>query len=77
MNNCEKKIYPSFNKAVVFNTTDKSYHGHPDPMKLPNSFSRKSVALYFYTNSRDDNVKEIFWTEHLNRPDAKDYKFGG
>lgn len=75
MEKCEKKVYPLFNRAVIFNTTDDSYHGHPDPMKLPTNFSRKSVALYYYTSDRNDNAKEVFWTEHQKRPGKKDYKF--
>src|SRR6266478_1984418 len=48
----EKKILPIFNRLAVFTTTDFSYHGHPDPLKCPPDRSRKSVALYYYTNGR-------------------------
>jgi len=46
---CEKSIVPAFNKLVVFNTTKKTFHGHPKPLKTPSNVTRKSIALYFYT----------------------------
>ena len=52
MEQCEKKILPSFNKLAIFSTTDISYHGHPDPLMCPENRSRKSLALYYYTNGR-------------------------
>ena len=35
MTKCEKKILPIFNRCVIFNTTDFSLHGHPDPLNCP------------------------------------------
>jgi len=77
MKNCVKKIKPIFNRMVIFNTTDFSFHGNPDRIKLPNkSKSRKSIALYYYSNGRPD--KEISGKDHTtlwqNRPNTKDTK---
>jgi hypothetical protein len=52
MKKCEKKFLPIFNRIAIFNTTDFSYHGHPDPLACPEERSRKSLALYYYTNGR-------------------------
>ncbi|MCB9262381.1 MAG: 2OG-Fe(II) oxygenase [Flavobacteriales bacterium] len=52
MTKCEKKLLPLFNRMAMFSTTDFSYHGHPDPLKCPEGRSRKSLALYYYTNGR-------------------------
>jgi Rps23 Pro-64 3,4-dihydroxylase Tpa1-like proline 4-hydroxylase len=52
MTRCEKKILPIFNRCVVFNTTDHSSHGHPEPLNCPETMTRKSLALYYYTNGR-------------------------
>lgn len=49
---CQKKVLPIFNRCVVFSTTDFSYHGHPDPLTCPEGWTRKSLALYYYTNGR-------------------------
>ncbi len=52
MKACEKKILPAFNTMAIFSTTDFSYHGHPDPLACPEDMSRKSLALYYYSNGR-------------------------
>ncbi|WP_415399246.1 2OG-Fe(II) oxygenase [Synechococcus sp. W4D4] len=49
---CGKKISPVFNRMVVFATTDFTYHGHPDPLLCPPEISRKSLALYYFSNGR-------------------------
>ncbi|NES83473.1 MAG: 2OG-Fe(II) oxygenase, partial [Moorea sp. SIO2B7] len=49
---CEKKVLPIFNRCVIFSTTDFSYHGHPDPLTCPEGQTRKSLALYYYSNGR-------------------------
>lgn len=50
--NCVSKILPVFNRVAIFSTTDFSYHGHPNPLACPPERSRKSLALYYYTNGR-------------------------
>lgn len=52
MSSCVKKILPIFNRCVIFNTTDFSYHGHPEPLNCPEGQTRKSLALYYYSNGR-------------------------
>lgn len=48
------KILPVFNRMAIFSTTSTSYHGHPDALKCPEDMSRKSIALYYYTNGRPE-----------------------
>ncbi|MES2766421.1 MAG: 2OG-Fe(II) oxygenase [Bacteroidota bacterium] len=45
-------VMPLFNRMVVFSTNDFSFHGHPNPLTAPEGRSRKSLALYYYTNGR-------------------------
>ena len=52
---CQKKILPIFNRCVIFNTSDFSYHGHPDPLTCPEGLTRKSLAMYYYSNGRPKN----------------------
>jgi Rps23 Pro-64 3,4-dihydroxylase Tpa1-like proline 4-hydroxylase len=52
MTQCEQRILPIFNRCVIFNTTDWSYHGHPHPLNCPEGRTRKSLALYYYSNGR-------------------------
>src|SRR4029453_12954473 len=56
-----KKSLPIFNRMAIFTTTSTSYHGHPDPLKCPAEKSRKSLALYYYTNGRseEENAEEV------------------
>jgi Rps23 Pro-64 3,4-dihydroxylase Tpa1-like proline 4-hydroxylase len=55
MTHCEKKILPLFNRMAIFSTTSTSYHGHPDPLNCPEDRSRKSIAIYYYTNGRPES----------------------
>lgn len=52
MTTCQRRVLPVFNRCVVFATTDWSYHGHPEPLTCPPNRSRKSIAMYYYTNGR-------------------------
>jgi hypothetical protein len=52
LTNCVQKITPHFNTLAIFSTTDFSYHGHPDPLNCPEDRSRKSLALYYYSEGR-------------------------
>lgn len=44
----EKKVLVGFNKAVIFETTDTSYHGY-DVINIPEDQSRKSIYSYYYS----------------------------
>ena len=66
MTRCEAKVAPIFNRLMIFGTTDYTYHGHPDPLQCPPGVTRKSLALYYFTNGRPaDEVSDIhsttFW----------------
>lgn len=52
MEGCVQKILPKFNTLAMFSTTSQSYHGLPDPLTCPDGMSRKSLALYYYSNGR-------------------------
>lgn len=53
LSQCEKRITPLFNRAVIFNTTSDSYHGHPEVLACPEGTTRKSLAFYYYTADAD------------------------
>lgn len=44
-----KEVSPVFNRCVIFNTDEDSFHGHPEPLTAPDGVTRKSIALYYYT----------------------------
>lgn len=49
---CQARILPVLGRFVVFSSTDFSYHGHPHALTCPPHRSRRSLALYYYTQSR-------------------------
>lgn len=72
MKGAVKKILPIFNRMALFTTTSDSYHGHPDALRCPPGRSRKSLALYYYTNGRPkDEIKDAHSTLFRARPNEK------
>jgi Rps23 Pro-64 3,4-dihydroxylase Tpa1-like proline 4-hydroxylase len=49
-----ENISPSFNRCVIFETNEISFHGHPKPLKIGLDETRKSLSIYYYTKGRDD-----------------------
>ena len=60
-----KKVSPKFKRMVLFNTTNKSLHGHPEPIQCPEHEARYSFALYYFTKDRPQheisNDKTAIW----------------
>jgi len=48
---CVQSIMPQFNRCVIFQTSEISYHGHPHPLACPEGTSRNSIALYYFQQS--------------------------
>ena len=72
MTQCEEKLLPIFNRCVIFSTTDFSFHGHPDPLTCPEGESRKSLALYYYSNGRPAwEISKGHSTLYQKRPGEK------
>jgi len=49
------KFSPEFNRCVIFETNEISFHGHPKALKTPDGVNRKSIATYYYTKTRPEN----------------------
>ena len=47
----EKKVLPILNRCVIFSTTNKSIHGHPERLNVPEGVTRDSIAFYYYTKN--------------------------
>lgn len=70
MTKCEKKVLPIFNRCVIFSTSEFSYHGHPEPLTCPDGWTRKSLALYYYSQDRPEAEKfDNHSTVFRSRPD--------
>lgn len=46
---CLKVVAPLFNRLVIFDSHDKSFHGLPAPLNFPDGEVRRSILLYYYT----------------------------
>lgn len=52
---CKKSVKPIGNRLVIFGTNEHSWHGHPAPLTCPDHVTRKSIALYYYSNGRPES----------------------
>ena len=43
-----------FNRAILFDTTQNSWHGLPQPITCPEGVYRKSIAVYYMTDIPED-----------------------
>ena len=44
---CRQSIAPAFNRCVIMETHDQSYHGYKE-LRLPHGVTRRSLAMYYY-----------------------------
>ena len=52
---CHKSMLPIFNRCVIFETSEISYHG-VTAVKCPPTVCRKSFAAYYYTEDAGEQV---------------------
>jgi Rps23 Pro-64 3,4-dihydroxylase Tpa1-like proline 4-hydroxylase len=50
-------IMPAWNTAVLFRTSDMSYHGIPIPIQCPTGEYRRSLAIYYVSPPREGATK--------------------
>ncbi|MCW3076487.1 MAG: hypothetical protein JWO32_1096 [Bacteroidetes bacterium] len=67
-----QSVLPEFNRMVIFSTTSNSYHGHPTVLKTPEGVSRRSIALYYYTNGRPDEEKNMAHSTLFQKTNEKE-----
>jgi Rps23 Pro-64 3,4-dihydroxylase Tpa1-like proline 4-hydroxylase len=67
MTECVTRIQPKFNRCVIFQTDEQSYHGCPDKLGGTAGFSRKSLALYYYSEYAKAPKKQF--TDYKPRPE--------
>lgn len=62
-----EKVAPSFNRCVIFETNEISFHGHPKQLNTPKDVNRKSLATYYYTKNRPEGeIAEEHNTIYVN-----------
>jgi Rps23 Pro-64 3,4-dihydroxylase Tpa1-like proline 4-hydroxylase len=61
------KVAPTFNRCVIFETNEISFHGHPKPLRTPKDVNRKSIATYYYSETRPaEEITEAHSTLYVN-----------
>jgi Rps23 Pro-64 3,4-dihydroxylase Tpa1-like proline 4-hydroxylase len=72
MSRCVQSIPPVFNRAVIFNTRNDAYHGHPHKLACAEEMTRKSLALYYF---RDEHERQVLTSTHYRAtPEDPFYK---
>ncbi len=74
MTQCQKRVLPLFNRVLVFGTTDFTYHGHPDPLQCPEGMTRKSLALYYFSNGRPSEEVDAPHSTLFRARDESDFR---
>lgn len=59
-------VEPRGNRMLIFETSDKSLHGHPDALTCPEGEARRSMALYYFT---EENKTVRRSTDYRARPE--------
>lgn len=50
---CKKVVDNKFNRAIIFDTTQNSWHGLPQPINCPRNVYRQSLATYYLSKPRE------------------------
>ena len=59
------RIAPLFNRLVICEASERSWHGHPEPLNCSEDRSRRSMAWYFYTKSPPETFKKRHSTVYV------------
>ena len=75
-----KSLSPSLNNVLIFRTDKESNHGFPDSIKCPKNITRKSIALYYYTEENNIlpikvKMRKNYTTQWKKRPGTNDPEF--
>ncbi|WP_238705113.1 NAD-dependent epimerase/dehydratase family protein [Parasedimentitalea marina] len=64
------RVAPTLNTAALFRTTETSWHGHPKPLACPEHVSRRSLAVYYYTDW-PEGLEQRAKTTYVLTPDQQ------
>jgi Rps23 Pro-64 3,4-dihydroxylase Tpa1-like proline 4-hydroxylase len=72
---CVKLVENKFNRAIIFDTTQNSWHGLPKELKCPDGVVRRSLAAYYLTTppaTATDRKKALFapYGDQANDPEV-------
>ena len=63
---CVTVVENKFNRAVLFDTTQNSWHGLPEALTCPEGVSRRSLATYYlsYINNKAESRKRALYAPY-------------
>ena len=68
------KILPKFNRLVIFDNTDNSWHGNPHPVICNDSETRIFLTLSYLSNNHNYNNKKLK-AQFIKHPDEKNDEY--
>jgi hypothetical protein len=69
-----RSVSPKFNRAIIFDTTQNSWHGLPEPITCPEGQYRKSIAIYYLCDveaGTDERGKALFYPTKIQENDEQ------
>tara|TARA_A100001015_G_scaffold293685_1_gene370583 strand:- start:194 stop:1045 length:852 start_codon:yes stop_codon:yes gene_type:complete len=54
-----KEIEPLFNRVVIFDTTNESYHGQPTKINTPENICRNVFSAFYYASTKNEKTDAI------------------
>lgn len=66
---CVTKIENKFNRAVLFDTTQNSWHGLPEELTCPENVARRSLATYYlsYVSSKAESRHRALYAPYKDQ----------
>ncbi len=72
---CEQRVQPLLNRCVIFETSERSFHG-VEEVRCPPGMVRQSFAVYYYTEAPPPDYKGVDHTTIFRaRPEEKLKRF--
>jgi len=71
-----KEVFPKFNRAIIFDTSQNSWHGLSKNIKLPKNVYRKSIAVYYLCNPEKNHFsnKRALFAPRDNQKKSKEVR---
>jgi len=68
-----KEVAPLFNRAIIFDTTQHSWHGMSQQLKVPKGIYRKSLAVYYLTEPKQaaSNQRAVYAPRNTQKYDKR------
>jgi len=69
-----KEVFPKFNRAIIFDTSQNSWHGLSRTVSLPKNIFRKSIAVYYLSKLKKNHLRnqKALFAPRENQKNSKD-----